>query len=294
LDIHNANKTRIKNHHNWTNPGGAKPNQIALKHECKKKAPSLLEGRRHRAESFNKPVLVSAVRVWPLGRAASWRRERLTLITAKRSRQDKRSKDTALTPYGRIVPLRYGPLQIVPVNSHLAARARVGSTAVAESRVGHFLIRLPPAQMEPRFDPRLPHTAPSLPHSSLTSRITGNTALFPPRHIKNISPNYPRDVLQMFDKRNMTITRAGLRPALAAAARPRRAGQAARPCSVTGCRRRPYPARRGPPRHPGPACHGPHHLLRQTLVSTATATPIAGLLALRHSSAMALGVGTWH
>ena len=25
-------------------------------------------------------------------------------------------------------------------------------------------------------------------------------------HIKNISPNYPRDVLQMFDKRNMTIT----------------------------------------------------------------------------------------
>ena len=27
-------------------------------------------------------------------------------------------------------------------------------------------------------------------------------------HIKNISPNYPRDVLQMFDKRNMTITRS--------------------------------------------------------------------------------------
>ena len=33
------------------------------------------------------------------------------------------------------------------------------------------------------------------------------TNVFVPRHIKNISPNYPRDVLQMFDKRNMTITR---------------------------------------------------------------------------------------
>lgn len=28
-------------------------------------------------------------------------------------------------------------------------------------------------------------------------------------HIKNITPNYPEDVLQMFDKVNMTITRAG-------------------------------------------------------------------------------------
>ena len=45
-------------------------------------------------------------------------------------------------------------------------------------------------------------------------------------HIKNISPNYPRDVLQMFDKRNMTITRSS------AAARP---GGACRPsCEQAG------------------------------------------------------------
>ena len=37
-----------------------------------------------------------------------------------------------------------------------------------------------------------------------------NTDVFVALHIKNISPNYPRDVIQMFDKPNMTITlRAG-------------------------------------------------------------------------------------
>ena len=42
------------------------------------------------------------------------------------------------------------------------------------------------------------------------SASLGNTDVFVALHIKNISPNYPRDVIQMFDKPNMTITlRAG-------------------------------------------------------------------------------------
>ena len=48
------------------------------------------------------------------------------------------------------------------------------------------------------------HCLPSL---AASIRVTGNTDVFVAPHIKNISPNYPRDVLQMFDKRNMTITR---------------------------------------------------------------------------------------
>ena len=50
------------------------------------------------------------------------------------------------------------------------------------------------------------HCLPSL---AASIRVTGNTDVFVAPHIKNISPNYPRDVLQMFDKRNMTITRGG-------------------------------------------------------------------------------------
>ena len=38
-------------------------------------------------------------------------------------------------------------------------------------------------------------------------------------HIKNISPNYPRDVLQMFDKRNMTITPCSAQPCFSVARR---------------------------------------------------------------------------
>ena len=60
----------------------------------------------------------------------------------------------------------------------------------------------------------------------LHARLEVVVGVFVGAHIKNISPNYPRDVLQMFDKRNMTITRSS------AAARP---GGACRPsCEQAG------------------------------------------------------------
>ena len=62
-------------------------------------------------------------------------------------------------------------------------------------------------------------------------------------HIKNISPNYPRDVLQMFDKRNMTITRSSAAARPVAPAGQWWPGRVCHPQSLQyGPQRRPRPA----------------------------------------------------